>query len=244
MTRAPGLVAAGAGYQIIVRPEGFAVAAAAFLARKLGARAPDERLSIALSGGTTPGPVYEALARADTPRWESIDVFFADERAVPPEHDDSNYRLVRETLLDHVPIPPAGVHRMPADRDDLDEAARAYAREFPARLDVLVLGIGTDGHTASLFPGAAAIGERERRIVAVEGPSEPRRRLTITPRVISEARLIVVLARGESKMTAVRRALSGSGDPVECPARLARRGVWILATDAAGGVVGPGLPRA
>ncbi len=239
----PAVVAgSGAGYQIIVRPRGFATAAAAFLGRKLGATAADETLSIALSGGHTPEPVYEALARAPQPRWDLIDVYFADERAVPPDAPESNYRLVRETLLDRVGIHPTRVHRMPADADDLDAAARAYERDFPARLDVLVLGLGTDGHTASLFPGQAAVEERERRIVGVEAPAEPRRRLTITPRVISEARLIVVLVRGEYKITAVRRALSGSGSPLDCPGRLARRGVWILAADAVGGLLGrPGL---
>lgn len=234
-----GVSGSGAGYQIIVRPEGFATAAAAFLGRKLGAAAPDETVSVALSGGTTPGPVYEALARSPQPRWERIDVWFADERAVAPDDPESNYRLVRETLLDRVPISPHRVHRMPADRDDLAEAARSYEREFPARLDVLVLGLGTDGHTASLFPGDAAVDEWERRIVAVDAPVEPRRRLTITPRVISEARLVVVLARGDYKITAVRRALSSSRAPSECPGRLARRGVWILDTEAVGGLVHP-----
>lgn len=237
-----GVSGAGVGYHIIARPEGFATAAAAFLARKLAATAPDETLSLALSGGTTPGPVYEALARSPYPRWEGIDVWFADERGVSPEDPESNYRLVRETLLDHVPIPAERVHRMPAEREDLDEAARDYERGFPPRLDVLVLGLGTDGHTASLFPGDPAVEERERRIVAVEAPTEPRRRLTITPRVIAEARLLVVLARGEYKMTAVRRALSSSATPSECPGRLARRGVWILDTEAVGGLIGPATP--
>jgi len=232
-----GVAGSGAGYQIIVRPEGFATAAATFLGRKLRPAAPDETLSVALSGGTTPGPVYEALARASQPRWDRLDVYFADERAVPPDDPESNYRLVRETLLDRVPIPPARVHRMPADGEDLDEAALAYERAFPPRLDVLVLGLGTDGHTASLFPGDPAVDEWDRRIVAVEAPAEPRRRLTITPRVIAGAHLIVVLARGEYKMTAVRRALSSAGTPEEVPGRLARRGVWILDTHAAGGLV-------
>jgi len=237
-----GVAGAGAGYHIVVRPEGFATAAAAFLGRKLGTAAPDETLSLALSGGSTPRPVYEALARSGHARWERIDLWFADERGVPPDDPESNYRLVRETLLDRVPIPRERVHRMPADREDLDEAAREYERGFPPRLDVLVLGLGTDGHTASLFPGDPAVEEWERRIVAVEAPVEPRRRLTITPRVISEAHLTVVLARGDYKITAVRRALSSSGSASDCPGRLARRGVWILDTGAVGGLIRPATP--
>lgn len=234
-----GVAGAGAGYQIVVRPEGFASAAAAFLGRKLKAIAPDETMSVALSGGTTPGPVYEALARSPHPRWQRLDIWFADERAVAPDDPESNYRLVRETLVDRVPISRERVHRMPADRDDLEEAALEYERAFPARLDILVLGLGTDGHTASLFPGDPAVDEWERRVVAVDAPVEPRPRLTITPRVIAEARLIVVLARGDYKITAVRRALASSGTPQDCPGRLARRGVWILDTEAVGGLVRP-----
>jgi 6-phosphogluconolactonase len=112
--------------------------------------------SIALSGGETPRPVYQRLAAMTLP-WSRIDVFFGDERAVPPEHPDSNYHMAAATLLDPAGVPMARRHRMPADAADRVAAARAYAAELPERFDLLVLGIGHDGHTASLFPGSCAL---------------------------------------------------------------------------------------
>ena len=111
-----------------------------------------------LAGGRTPEPVYRALAAEPSIAWERVDVFFTDERAVLPDHPDSNYRMVRQALLSRVPIPPARVHRMEAERADRDAAARDYAQSLPDRLDVIVLGIGQDGHTASLFPRLAGDG--------------------------------------------------------------------------------------
>ena len=193
--------------------------------------------SIALAGGETPRPVYQRLAAMTLP-WNKIDVFFGDERAVPPEHRDSNYHMASETLLDPAGVPLARRHRMPADAPDRESAARGYAAELPERLDLLVLGLGRDGHTASLFPGSRAVKETSRRVVPSESPVPPTLRLTITPPVIAAARARLVLARGRDKAAAAARALEGAEDPERCPAQLARAGVWLLDDDAATGLVG------
>ncbi len=224
------LLARSGGYQIIARPEAFAATAAAFLARQL---AGDTSRTLMLSGGSTPGPVYEILARDPHPDWERIDVYLADERLVPLDDPLSNYRLLRETLLNPAGIPPEHRHPMPVDAATAEEAARRYEAELPDRIDVLVLGVGSDGHTASLFPGSPLLEERERRVAPAVAPVPPRDRLTITPEVIAAAHLVVVLARGPAKRAPVARALSDAVRPAECPARLARSGVWILDTEAA-----------
>jgi 6-phosphogluconolactonase len=190
-------------------------------------------LSLALSGGSTPGPIYEVLAACPDIPWERVRVFFADERAVPPNDPASNYRLVRRALIERVPIPARSVHRMEAERPDLDETAESYERRLPSRLDVLVLGIGEDGHTASLFPGSPNLRETARRVAPARSPSPPTERLTITPPVIHSAGRIFLFARGRAKADAVREALLGKADVSRCPARLARGGTWVVDTEAA-----------
>lgn len=192
--------------------------------------------SLALSGGTTPGPIYAALARSAGVPWERIRIFFADERAVPAEDRASNYRLVRETLLERLPVPAAAVLRMEAERADLEEAAARYERLLPRRLDVLVLGIGEDGHTASLFPGSPALAEGTRRVTTARSPSPPTARLTVTPFVLRSARRIFLFARGPAKAAAVREALLGEVDVSSCPARLAGGGTWVIDAEAAAGL--------
>ncbi|HTH64514.1 MAG TPA: 6-phosphogluconolactonase [Gemmatimonadales bacterium] len=193
--------------------------------------------SIALAGGGSPRPVYQRLAAMTLP-WNRIDVFFGDERAVPPEHRDSNYHMAAETLLDPAGVPLARRHRMPADAADRVSAAAEYAELLPERLDLLLLGVGRDGHTASLFPGSRAVKENWYHVVPSESPEPPTLRLTITPPVIAAARARLVLARGPDKAAAVARALEGDDDPEHCPAQLARAGVWLLDEAAAAGLVG------
>lgn len=223
--------------RVVVAPAaGFGEAGARLLAGALRTAAPrqgagDGSVSLALAGGSTPRPVYERLAGAPVP-WEVVDVFFGDERCVPPDDPESNYRMARKALLDRIPVPEDRVHRMACEAGDPDRAAERYARALPDRLDVLVLGIGSDGHTASLFPGAPALGESARRVAAVRAPEPPRRRLTLTPPVLRAARRTFVLAAGRAKAAAVRRALEGPWDPSACPAQLARGGVWILDSEA------------
>jgi 6-phosphogluconolactonase len=222
---------------VVVEPAAFAGLAARRLAaeirRVLEAR---DRCSLALSGGSTPRPVYQGLAAElpDRDAWRRIDVFFADERCVPPSDSASNYRMAREALLDRVAIDGRQVHRMEGERDDHDEAARAYAPVLPERLDLLVLGLGADGHTASLFPGAASLAESRRRVIAVRAPASPPDRLTITPPVIRDARLTIGLVAGKGKAIALARVLDGPYAPERTPGQLARAGLWIADTAAAG----------
>ena len=194
--------------------------------------------ALALAGGRTPEPVYRMLAGMPKLDWSRVDVFFGDERGVPPGDPESNYGMARAALLARVPVPQDRVHRMEAERPDRDAAARAYDRALPTALDVLVLGVGPDGHTASLFPGSAALDERRRRVLPVSGPKPPAARLTITPPVIEAARRIVVLAAGADKAAAVARALEGPISPKDTPAQLARRGVWFLDRAAAARLAG------
>jgi 6-phosphogluconolactonase len=198
-------------------------------------RAITERGSCALglAGGRTPQPVYQALAAESSVDWERVDVFFSDERAVPPDHPDSNYLMVRLALLSRVPIPGGRVHRMEAERPDREAAAREYERALPPQLDILLLGMGPDGHTASLFPGSAALDERHRLVVPVVGAKPPAERLTITPPVIEAARQVAVIAIGEDKAAMVARAIEGALAPEAVPVQLARRGRWFLDTAAA-----------
>jgi 6-phosphogluconolactonase len=189
------------------------------------------RCAFALSGGGTPRPVYERLARdplATRVSWPDVDIFFGDERAVPPDHPASNYGMAMAALLRRVNVSAPRVHRLEAERPDRDAAARDYERLLPERLDLLLLGMGSDGHTASLFPGSPALGQWERLVVPVTGPQAPAERLTITPPVIAAARRVAVLVAGAEKAAMVARALQGPERPRETPVQLARRGVWFL----------------
>jgi 6-phosphogluconolactonase len=202
--------------------------------------------SLALSGGETPRPAYERLAKEPGIDWTKIDVFWIDDRAVPPDDDRSNFKWGRATLLDHVPIPPDKVHRMRGEASDLDLAAREYDALLRSRLvsggfDVAVLGIGDDGHTASLFPGEPGILETKRWVIAV--PSAPAKkreaRLTVTIPVIEAIGSAFLLVAGKGKHEALQRAWSTSGSVSDTPARLLRgiRGslTWII-DKAAGGM--------
>lgn len=184
--------------------------------------------TLALAGGRTPEPVYRELARDPSIDWGSVDLFFTDERAVPPEHPESNYGMIRRVLLSVVPLPPGQIHRMEAERPDREAAARDYERRLPSRLDVLVLGVGQDGHTASLFPGSAVLDEQRRLVMPVVGPKPPPERLTLTPPVIEAARHVAVIATGKDKAAAIARAIEGTWAPREIPAQWARGGRWFL----------------
>jgi 6-phosphogluconolactonase len=190
--------------------------------------------AVALSGGRTPEPIYRELAAAATIDWTQVDVFFADERAVPPDHPESNYGMVHRALLSRVPIPTGQVHRMEAERPDRAVAARDYARSLPPELDLLLLGMGADGHTASLFPGSSALDEQRRRVLPVVGPKPPAARLTLTPPVIEAARTLAVIVTGEDKAAMVERAIEGPVTPKAIPVQLALRGWWFLDQSAAG----------
>lgn len=186
------------------------------------------RARIALAGGSTPRAVYRRWAEAAATAWDRLEFFFGDERCVDPTDPASNYRMAREALFDLVSISPQQIHRMPAEHRDRDAAAAQYAARLPPRLDLIILGIGEDGHTASLFPGSSALNEQRRLVLAVKAPKAPYDRLTITPPVLRAAREKIVLAGGTQKAAAVRQALQDQNTPMDCPARLARDGIWIM----------------
>jgi 6-phosphogluconolactonase len=187
------------------------------------------RASVALSGGNTPRDAYAALARERDLDWTKIDVFWVDERAVGPADDRSNYRWAKVTLLDPARVPAERVHRMPSDTPDLNAAAQAYGKAIsdlvvagsPA-FDLLVLGVGDDGHTASLFPGDPTVDVTDRLVAAV--PARPGReaRLTLTRTVIQQARHVLVLVVGAAKRGALARAWAPEGDVHETPSRIIR----------------------
>jgi 6-phosphogluconolactonase len=199
--------------------------------------------ALALAGGATPRPVYARMAApplVDRVAWDRVAIYFSDERCVSPDAEESNYRMAREELLQHEPVCRASVHRMEGERDDTDAAAQDYERRLPAALDILLLGMGEDGHTASLFPRSAAAAEGVRRVVAVTRPSPERPRLTITPRVIDAASNLIVLLAGAHKAATVAKALEGPYVPDRLPIQLALRGTWLMDDAAARGLHGFG----
>jgi 6-phosphogluconolactonase len=197
------------------------------------ARAAEQGGHIAISGGSSPRPAYERAA-ARQPDWSGVSLWWADERCVPPADARSNYRLVRETLLDGVSRPPS-VHRIHGELSP-EEAATAYDDEIRGvRLDLALLGIGPDGHTASLFPGSPALAETERAAVAAEPGLEPLvPRVTLTIPMLSAARVVLFLVVGEEKAEAAARAFGGTPDRAT-PASLVRSadGRTVAVLDAA-----------
>lgn len=184
------------------------------------------RFSIALSGGGTPTGVYELWGQRpfrDMP-WQQTHLFWGDERLVPPDDEGSNYRQVADLLLPHVPIPPENVHRAKGELD-MAAAAADYTQQFKAFaaggpvLDVVLLGMGSDGHTASLFPGSP-VNQPEWVVgVTAEYDGRPARRLSLTPRLINQARHVVFLVTGEGKAETLHRVLYGPHQPEQLPAQ-------------------------
>jgi 6-phosphogluconolactonase len=198
------------------------------------ARAPS---SVALSGGSTPRELYGLLASddyRDRIDWDELSVFFGDERAVAPSHPDSNYGMARRAMLDLVPIPDDNVHRMEADDPSLEAAADRYARLLPARLDLVLLGMGPDGHTASLFPGREALEERERRCVPTRA-ADGSRRLTLTLPTIDAARHVLFLVLGAEKRSALDRIRAGERLPAGLVSPSEGDVTWIVDEAAYGG---------
>jgi 6-phosphogluconolactonase len=196
---------------------------------------------VAFSGGTTPARLFDTLA---TPRfrrrvdWGRTRVFFVDERCVPPSHERSNYRLAREHLLDPLRVPPANVFRMRGE-DEPRRAAASYAKilreEFGGRtprFDLVLLGLGPDGHTASLFPETPALAEKTRWVAANPGPSPGERRVTLTLPVLNAGRRVVFLVAGADKARVVSTLLRKKPGYRNLPASLVRptRGslIWVL----------------
>jgi 6-phosphogluconolactonase len=209
------------------------------------------RFTVALSGGTTPEPLYAHLASgpgAERVAWARTHVGWGDERCVPPTDPASNYRMASDALLRHVPVPVEQVHRIQGERDP-GEAAAAYERELQrlfgaaqpsASFDLVLLGLGPDGHTASLFPGLAAVRERRRWVVAEHVPAVSMWRVTLTPAAINAAAEVVFLVAGADKASALARVLSGPRDPDRWPAQVVApargRTRWLVDAAAACGL--------
>jgi 6-phosphogluconolactonase len=174
---------------------------------------------VALSGGSTPRDTYRRLG-TDALMWSRVQVLWGDERCVPPDHAESNYRMAHETLLERVPVPAANVHRIHGE-DDPATAAAAYEATLRAlaRIDLVLLGLGVDGHTASLFPGSAAIQEQTRWVMAAYAPAASMWRVTLTPAVINAAAEVLFLVSGGAKAGILRRVLEGPRRLQELPAQ-------------------------
>jgi 6-phosphogluconolactonase len=185
------------------------------------------RCSLVLSGGNTPRTLYGLLAsrlREQIP-WARVHVFWGDERYVPPADAHSNYRMARETLLEHVPCPAAQIHPMPTHFSDPDAAARDYEATLrtyfsgaPPAFDLVLLGLGPEGHTASLFPGSPALAESARWVLPATVPADPPSRLTLTFPVLNQAAKAFFLVTGSNKARALHDILTGTADPNTCPA--------------------------
>ena len=192
--------------------------------------------AVVLAGGSTPKALYELLAAEyrDIVDWKKVHPFFGDERTVPPDHEGSNYRMAQHALLSRVPI--GSVHRM---RGELEprEAATLYEEELETffggapRFDLVLLGIGEDGHTASLFPGTPALNVAERWTVENPVYKLDSVRLTLTVPVLNAAKKIIFLVAGEGKAWALKEILGGNANPHEYPAKLIRpkgRTIWMV----------------
>src|SRR5215210_6349519 len=193
------------------------------------------RFTIALSGGNTPKPTYNLLGEKpwlDRIDWDRVDVFWGDDRHVHPTHPDSNFGMAMNTLLSKVPIPYAHVYRMHTEKPDAERVAEDYEEtlrdefdleegEWP-RFDLVLMGIGADGHTASLFPGSEAVREREQLVIAPWVSSLGAFRITLTVPVFNNAALALFLVSGEEKAEALRAVLEGDFQPDRFPAQAIR----------------------
>ena len=228
---------------VLPTPEAAADAAAAFVAKladEHGSAA--GRFTIALSGGSTPRLLYQALAcdpYAARVAWDRWRIFWSDERCVPPDHDESNYRMARQALLDRVGIPVQQIHRMRGEMEP-EEAAAAYATEIldtSPSFDLILLGIGEDGHTASLFPGTEALRERRKLVVANWAPHLQAHRITFTFPLINMAKNVAFLATDQSKAEVLRDVLETAQGEHTLPAAMVRpaQGIvhWFVTRDAA-----------
>ncbi|MFQ5664404.1 MAG: 6-phosphogluconolactonase [Terriglobia bacterium] len=200
---------------------------------------------VALAGGSTPRQLYELLASGEWRHripWDQLHFFWGDERLVPHDHRQSNYRMVREALLKHVPVPQQNIHPVPTQAS-LEATARAYEQELRAHFghrwgvpgfDLILLGLGADGHTASLFPGAPALEDKQHLVVAHRPAGYELARVTLTLPVLNHARRVFFLVSGASKALALRDAFEGTGQrPAQRVAPKKGELVWLVDSAAA-----------
>ena len=224
-------------------------AAAQFITLAGDAIARSGRFAVALSGGSTPKALYSLLASPECRNlvdWSRVHLFWGDERCVPPGHPDSNFRMVREALLARIQFPNENIHRMPGEREPA-EAVAAYEAEIKdffgvkpggwPRFDLIFLGLGEDGHTASLFPGTDAANETAHLVTVAYVQRLESYRLTLTLPVINAAALVTFLVSGESKAAIVREILLADGASCSYPAAKVRpsegRLTWMIDAEAA-----------
>lgn len=238
--------------EIIVCPDAAELnrrAAERFVALANEASTISGRFAVALSGGSTPKALYALLALpgfADRTPWSKVHLFWGDERCVPPDHPDSNYRMVRESLLSKISIPSENVHRMAGEKEP-KLAAAEYENELKTffqlsegeapRFDLILLGLGEDGHTASLFPGSAALNETQRLVATTYVPKLNAHRLTLTLPVLNESAQIYFLVAGKSKATIVKELLGTHPTIAKFPAQRIQPVdgalTWFITRDAA-----------
>ncbi|MDQ6671505.1 MAG: 6-phosphogluconolactonase [Chloroflexota bacterium] len=210
------------------------------------------RFSIALSGGSTPRELHVRLASQPLVHqidWTRVHVFFGDERCVPPEDERSNFRMARETLLSKVPIPSEQIHRVKGELPpqeataDYDQQLHDFFGTEPPRLDLILLGMGDNGHTASLFPGLSAVREQQRWVVAEYVAEVSMWRITLTPVVLNLAREDVFLVAGAAKTGMLRQVLEGAYAPDKLPAQVVRPAlgevIWMVDAAAAADLTAP-----
>jgi 6-phosphogluconolactonase len=208
---------------------------------------PGKFYSIALSGGSTPRKVFEhiALHYKHQVNWQKVQVFWSDERCVDPENEESNYRMAKESLLDKVPIPTENIFRIHGEADPLSEADRysdiirqhVLTQNNIPQFDLMMLGLGDDGHTASIFPDNLALFGSEKLIEVAENPYSKQKRITVTGKIINSARTVVFLATGDSKAEMVARIIERKKGWDKLPASMVNPGegklVWLLDEPAA-----------
>jgi 6-phosphogluconolactonase len=242
--------------RVLPNPEEVAEAGAGLV--RDAARAAVERqgrFTVALSGGSTPRALYQLLAtrpyREEIP-WQATHVFWSDERCVPPDHPESNYRMAQEALLAHVPLPPEQVYRMPGELSNPQQGAQAYTTTLRAvfgkaalpRFDLLLLGLGEEGHTASLFPDIHVPNAPSVLVAAVYVPKVAMWRLTLTLPVLNAAAQVVFLVTGTAKQDALRALIDGPRS-LDLPAQRVvpvNGGLTVLADQASAGTLSPGNP--
>ena len=196
-----------------------------------------DRFNLALSGGSTPKILYQILAdepfRAQVP-WSRTHFYWSDERHVPPDHPDSNYRMAHEAMLAHVPVPESNVHRVRSENPSAQEAADEYEQTIVPRLDLILLGLGTDGHTASIFPGSEVIHETKRLVTAPWVEKLNAYRITMTLPLLNNGTSVLFLVSGSEKAQIVKEVLEG---PKKYPAQFVQpmngELIWMLDRDAA-----------
>jgi 6-phosphogluconolactonase len=197
------------------------------------------KFTMALSGGSTPRRLYELMAQEQGLPFDKMHFFFGDERHVPPDSKDSNFRMAKEALFSRAPIPTANIHRIQAELPDVQDAAARYEQTLREafkpvgaqvpRLDLVLLGLGVEGHTASLFPHTPAIGEKKRWVMGQWIEPLKTDRITLTPPVINAARAVMFLVQGEDKADAVKSVLEGKESPELVPAKIVQPepgGLW------------------